>query len=252
MTRRLILLAALAMLAACASDPENRFIDPADVLYREAHANIQAGNYVSAETQLRDIMSYYPFTDFSIQAHLDVLFVLLQRRMPEELAEEAERFIRENPRHPEIDYVYYMKGLAFFEAMTNPVRELVNIDPARQDVENAKTSFRNFSQLVARFPDSEYSKDARLRMIALKDRIARHEIYVAIHYMEQGAWVSALQNAFRVLREFQGTPAEIDALMVMAQSYEALGLEELAATPRRIIAANPDREPMVLEKGSER
>lgn len=246
MTRRLILLACLITLAACASGPKVRYIDPADVLYREAHQALVDGNYRRAEVELRQIMSHYPFTDFSVQAHLDVLHVLLQLHRPEELAEEADRFIRENPRHPHIDYAYYMKGLAFFPEMTNAVRQLVNIDAARQDVENAKTSFRNFSQLVGRFPDSKYSKDARLRMIDLKKRIARHEIHVADYYMRRGAWVSALQCAYRVLTEFQGTPAETDALMVMIESYEALGLEKLAETPRRILAANPDREPVVL------
>ncbi|HEX7047860.1 MAG TPA: outer membrane protein assembly factor BamD [Gammaproteobacteria bacterium] len=246
MTRRLILLACLTVLAACASEPKDRYLDPADVLYREAHQSLVDGHYRRAEMELRQIMSHYPFTDFSVQAHLDVLHVLLQLNRPEELAEEADRFIRENPRHPDIDYAYYMKGLAFFPEMTNPVRQLVNIDAARQDVENAKTSFRNFSQLVSRFPDSKYSKDARLRMIDLKKRIARHQIHVADYYMRRGAWVSALQSAYRVLTEFQGTPAEIDALMVMIESYEALGLEKLAETPRRILAANPDREPVVL------
>ncbi|HEX7029682.1 MAG TPA: outer membrane protein assembly factor BamD [Gammaproteobacteria bacterium] len=248
MIRRTTLLACLALLAACASAPQERIIEPADVLYREAHESLRNGNYLHAEGELREIMSHYPFTDFSVQAHLDVLHVLLQLNRPEELAEEADRFIRENPRHPEIDYVYYMRGLAFYQPLTNVLREFADIDAASQDVENAKTAFRNFSQLVTRFPDSTYSKDARLRMIELKNRIARHEIYVAEYYMRRGAWVSALQNAYHVLKEFQGTAAEIDALMVMARSYEALGLEKLAETPRRILAANPDREPMVLGK----
>ncbi|HEX6927604.1 MAG TPA: outer membrane protein assembly factor BamD [Gammaproteobacteria bacterium] len=248
MIRPLALLVFLLALAACASGPENRYIDPPDELYREAHESLDEGNYMRAETVLKDIMSHYPFTDYSVQAHLDVLYVLLQLDRPEELAEEADRFIRENPRHPKIDYAYYMKGLGFFEALTNPVRELLDLDVARQDIENAKTAFRNFSQLVSRFPDSEYSGDARLRMIALKKRIARHHIYIASHYMRQGAWISALQNAFHVLKEFQGTPAEIDALMVMVRSYEALGLDELAETPRRILAANPDREAAVLKR----
>jgi len=252
MIRQLLLLACIAVvLTACAGDPSSRFIPAADVLYRDAHTSLESGNYLRAETKLKQIMAHYPFTEFSVQAHLDLLFVLLNLHHPEELSEEADRFIRENPRHPEIDYAYYMKGLAFFGPDSNPIRDMLEMDAARQNVENAKTSFRNFSQLVSRFPDSEYSKDARLRMIELKHRMARHLIYVAEYYMRRGAWVSALRNAYEVLKEFQQTPAEIDALMVMVRSYEALGMDELAEAPRSILAANPDREPVVLERKRE-
>lgn len=245
--RTTLLLTGLLVLAACSTTPDD-YIKPAGVLYREARESLEAGNYQRAQTQLQQILSRYPFTDFAAQAHLDILFVLVELDQADAAAEEAERFIRENPRHAEIDYAYYMKGLAFYQSLTNPLRELADIDPARQDVENAKTSFDNFAQLLSRFPDSKYASDARQRMIELKNRIARHEIHIADYYMRRGAWVSALRAAYRVLTEMQGTPAEIDALLVMERSYEALGLEELAETPRRILAANPGREPAVLER----
>src|SRR5690606_38724248 len=109
--RQLLLLACIAVvLTACAGDPSSRFIPAADVLYRDAHTSLESGNYLRAETKLKQIMAHYPFTEFSVQAHLDLLFVLLNLHHPEELSEEADRFIRENPRHPEIDYAYYMKG----------------------------------------------------------------------------------------------------------------------------------------------
>ncbi len=247
LTPRLLLVAALLAAAACSTVPD-RQIEPADVLYREAHENLVAGNYQRAETELQQIMSRYPFTDYAVQAHLDILFVMMQLHMPEALSEEADRFIRENPRHPEIDYVYYMKGLGFYHGLTNMFREFAGMDVAQQDIQDAKASFQNFAQLVSRFPDSKYAGEARLRMIELRERIARHEIHVADYYMRRGAWISALQRAYHVLRELQGTAAEIDALMVMEQSYEALGLEDLAATPRRILAENPDRAPIVLER----
>lgn len=246
MTHRLVFAACLLALTACASDPHDRNIEPADVLYREAHESMVEGNYVRAQTQLQQIMSHYPFTEYSVQAHLDVLFALLQLDVPESLAEEAERFIRENPRHPRIDYAYYMQGLGFYRGLTNPLRRLADIDVAQQDVENARTSFRNFSQLVSRFPDSEYAADARLRMVELKERIGRHQIFIAEYYLRRGAWISALQSAYDVLKEFQGTPVEVDALMIMVRCYEELGLDDLAETPRRILAANPEREPVIL------
>lgn len=247
MKQKLLPLVFLLTLAACSTTgPET--IKPADVLYRDARESVELGNYQRAEDELKTVLSHYPFTEFAVQAQLDLLYVLMQLNDPEALDEEAERFIRENPRHPEIDYVYYMKGIAYYRNERNPLEEIADIDMATRAAGDAETAFRNFSQLVARYPDSEYAADARLRMVELRNFIARHEMLVASFYMKQGAWISAIHRAERVLREFQGTPAETDALMVLERGYEQLGLDDLAETPRRILAENPDRKPVVFKQ----
>lgn len=248
MKQRLILSLLFAALAACASTPEDEPILPVAELYGAAHESMGYGNYQRAESLYKQIMSRYPFTDYAVQAHLDILYVFLQLTQPESLAEEAERFIRENPRHAELDYVYYMRGLGYYHRYPNLLEQVVDVDLARRDVEDARTAFRHFSQLVNRYPESDYAADARLRMTELKNRIARHEIHIADYYLRRGAWVSAIQRARTVLTELQGTPAEIDALMVLEKSYRELGLEDLAENARRILAANAGREPVILEE----
>lgn len=247
--RLFTLLGLVFMLAACAgSRDELRRVPSVEKLYHDAHQSLQAGNYLRAERQLRVILSRYPFTDYAAQAQMDMLYTYLQMEDPDSLLEEADRFIRENPRHPNIDYVYYMRGMGYYQATRSLLQSLFNIDTARREVSNAEQAFTYFSQLVARFPDSAYSADARLRMIELKERIARYEIYVAEYYLRQGAWISAIQRAQRVLREVQGTQAEIDALIVLERAYTELGMNDLADNARRILAANATREPIILER----
>lgn len=248
MKYRLLLITSLVIFAGCSSTPDDLVIQPADDLYREANQSIEYGNYQRAERQLRLVLARYPFTEYAAQAHMDILFVYLQLEDPESLVEEADRFIRENPRHPNIDYVYYMKGMGYYRVTQSRLEGLFRIDSARRDISNAETAFRFFSQLTSRYPESPYTADARLRMIELRNRIARHEMHVANYYLERGAWISAIQRANRVLRDLQGTPAETDALIVLARAYEALGLDDLAATPRRILAANPGRAPVIVER----
>lgn len=248
MKQRLLLVLLLASSVACSSRDDVVQIQPPDELYRAAYNSMEYGNFQRAEEQLKRILSRYPFTEFAVQAQLDLLYVFLQLNQPESLDEEAERFIRENPRHPRIDYVYYMQGVAWYVNTTNLLENIADIDIAQRYIGDAETAFENFAQLVNRYPDSEYTPDARLRMIELKNRIARHEIIVAKFYMQRDAWVSAIQRAQRVLRDMQGTPAEIDALLVLERAYRELGLEELAESSRRVLAANPGREPVVIER----
>lgn len=241
-------LAALVLLAGCSTTPDEFGGEPVDELYRNAHESLQGGNTLKAEELYNRVMSRYPFTEYATQAHLDILFVYLQMNEAELLAEEADRFVRENPRHPNIDYVYYMRAMAYYPLTPNPVEALFDIDLAKRDISTAEQSFNYFTQMISRFPDSRYAADARLRMIELKNRIARHEAYVMDYYLRRGAWVSAVRRANRVLQDFGDTPAAIDALVTMEQAYTELQLPELAETPRRILAMNPDREPLIVKR----
>lgn len=241
-------LTALVLAAGCSSTPDEFTGKPADELYRDARASLQSGNTIKAEELYNRVMSRYPFTEYATQAHLDSLYLYLQLNEPESLAEEADRFVRENPRHANIDYVYYMRALAYYPTTPNPLEELFDIDLAQRDISNAEKSFRYFTQMVSRFPDSKYAADAKLRMTELKERIARHELHVIDYYLRRGAWVSALRRAERIVRDFSDTPEVIDALMAMERCYEELDLPELAETPRKILAANPGRQPVLLKR----
>lgn len=246
--RNLAFVLTTLLAAGCASSPDDGVGMPVEKLYANAYDSMQVGNTQKAEDYYNRIMSRYPFTEYATQAHLDILYVYLQMNEPESLIEEADRFVRENPRHQHIDYVYYMRAMAHFPTLPNPLESLFDIDLAKRDISNAERSFSFFTQLIARFPDSAYAADAKLRMIDLKHRIARHEMWVADYYLRRGAWISALRRAERVVKDFDDTPAVIDALITMERSYEALDLPELAETPRRILAMNPGRVPVILER----
>lgn len=241
--------AALLLLAACSSTPDDGIVGmPVEELYVNAYDSMQTGNTLKAEDYYNRIMSRYPFTDYATQAHMDVLYVYLQMNEPASLVEEADRFVRENPRHPHIDYVYYMRALAHYPTTPNPLESMAGIDMAQRDISNAEKAFSFFTQLVARFPDSPYAADAKLRMIDLKHRIARHEMYVADFYLRRGAWISALRRAERVVTDFSDTPAMVDGLIALERAYTELDLPELAETPARILDMNPDRVPVILQR----
>lgn len=230
----------------CASTPSD-VIEPADVLYRQAYESMQNNNFALAGDRLNTIMARYPFTPFAVQAHLDSLYVFHQLEQPEVVAEEAERFVRENPRHPSIAYAYYMKGLAYYREEPTLLDNWFDVDIAAREMEYSKKSFQYFRELTVQFPDSEFAVEARQRMLELRYRMARHEIHAAEYYVRRGAWISAIGRASTVLKEFPNTPSEIDALMILARSYAELGLDDLAEETREILAANQGRSTAVID-----
>ena len=102
----------------------------------------------------------------------------------------------------------------------------------------SREAFDIFKELVMRYPDSRFTPEARRRMHGLVLAQAEHELKTARYYFVRNAYVAAIERAQRVVREFQNTPMRDDALELIAQSYEALKLTELAADTRRIIELN--------------
>ena len=100
----------------------------------------------------------------------------------------------------------------------------------------------DFAELVKRFPESRYAKDAGLRMLFLRNNLAQYEMHVADYYMRRGAYVAAANRAKQVIENYQGTPAVPQALVVLVQAYRKLGLDDLAADAERVLKLNyPER-----------
>lgn len=237
MRNLLFILISLAILAVagCASTPDR----PMSVkqMYAQASSSLDSGNYDGAVQQFRNLQARYPFGDYAVQAHLDLIYALYLGDKPDECAEEAERFIRENPRHPNVDYAYFMRGLAYF-VKPGRLESLFGVDTAMKDVANAKQSFQYFQILVQSFPDSHYAADARQRMIFLRNYLAKHEMFVADYYMRRGAYIAATQRANYVLENYQTSQSAPRAIWILEQAYRKLKLDDLADDAAQMRKAN--------------
>ena len=153
----------------------------------------------------------------------------------------ADRFIKLHPRHSNVDYAYYLRGLVRFTEGKRFLDRIAPRDLAQHDPSAALQSFRAFDELVQRFPESRYADDSRQRMRYLKNILASHEVAVARYYMERGAWLAAANRGRYVIENYQRTPAVSDALRIMVTAYRELGLDSLAANSERVLRLNyPD------------
>lgn len=237
---RLLIVFVLAASAGCASsrDDEVNPDENAKRLFMEAERGMRAGNFAGAIASLENLTAIYPFSEEARQAQLNLIFVYWQNDQRESAITAADRFILENPTHPRVDYALYMKGVARFPGDAGPLERLFRVDMDKRPPGEMQSAFNVFAQLVQQHPDSEYVADARQRMIYLRNRMAAHEIRVAEFYMDRSAYVAAINRARNVVESFQATPAVRPALEIMAEAYDALGLAELAADTRQVLAAN--------------
>ena len=243
--RRWLLLGLLILslgLSACGNKNERDLRSGADELSERAVKAMKSGNYRNAVGYYEALVARYPFSNQAKQAQLDLIYVYYKNGDADSVVEAALQFERENPRHPRVDYALYMRGVALFSGEHNRFHRLLRIDLAMRPPVEALESFSAFGQLLQRYPNSIYAEDARQRMIFLRNRLADHENYVARYYMERSAYAAALNRAKFVVETYDGAPAVAESLDIMLESYEKLGMQDLAADTRRILRENfPDR-----------
>lgn len=238
MTPRLLIIAtALLALAACTTREVNTGPGP-DELFAQGKRQMDNGDYIGAVTSFENLETRYPFHPLAKQAQLEEIWGWYQAGNIEAAEQAAERFIRENPRHENVDYAYYLRGLIFFDQPPDIFERTFRVDLTRRPGFEAEQSFLNFRIFLERFPDSPYAEDARHRMVFLRERLARLELHVARYYMRRQAWVAAANRARGVIETYDGTTPVPHALEVMIHAYGQLGLVDLAGDAQRVLDAS--------------
>jgi outer membrane protein assembly factor BamD len=231
-------MAAALLLAGCASQASKDQNLAAAALYKSIQANLAAGNYKTAISRLQTLEARFPFDVYGTQAQLDLIYANYMNDDNDTAVDTADRFIREHPRHPDVDYAYYMKGVANFDADPGLLLGWFGHDNFQRNPDKSQKSFQAFQLLLQKFPNTKYAADARQRMIFLRDRLANYEWAVADYYMRRGAWISAIQRADNIIDKYQQAPRTKDALQILATAYNKLGLTDLANSAQQVLALN--------------
>jgi outer membrane protein assembly factor BamD len=245
--KHLLLIATLAFTAACSSNkPEVDENLSETELYQQAQDDLDNSSYNDAVAKLKALESRYPFGRYAEQAQLELIYAYYKNVEPEAAKSAAERFIRLHPQHANVDYAYYLKGLASFDQDRGLVARFLPLDLTKRDPGAARDSYNEFAQLTSRYPNSRYAPDAKARMIYLRNLLAAYEIHAAHYYLTRQAYVAAANRGRYVVENFQETPAVADGLAVMVEAYQRLQLNDLAASSLETLKLNyPDHPTLV-------
>ncbi|MBC8519076.1 MAG: outer membrane protein assembly factor BamD [Gammaproteobacteria bacterium] len=238
----LLLVSILASgLSGCSLLPEQIDVTEdwsANRFYFEAHEAMTSGGYEKAIEYFEKLQARFPYDKHAMQAQIETIYAYYKWDESASAIAAADRFIKQHPRHPSVDYVYYMRGLVNYDEGRTMLSDIALTDPATRDPKAMREAFHYFSKLVTRFPQSKYSEDARKRMLFTRNKLAEHELHVAKFYMDREAYVAASKRANYVIENFQKTPVVRDALLLLVDIYHKMGMEDLAADTERVYAAN--------------
>lgn len=237
----------LLALAGCAwmpwgdDDTEDAVETTEQALYRLAQAGLRSGNYTQSIVRLERLEARFPFGRYAEQAQLELIYAHHMVRDFDAARAAADRFIRLHPQHQNVDYAYYLKGLSALARDRASFSRIAGSGTGRRDVSNMRQAFVEFQDLTTRHPNSEYAKDARQRMIHLRNVLAQAEVNIALYYLSRGAFVAAANRARHVVEHYSRTPPAADALAILIEASWKLGLTDAAEDALRVLALNfPD------------
>ncbi|MDD5296386.1 MAG: outer membrane protein assembly factor BamD [Rhodocyclaceae bacterium] len=207
----------------------------ADKLYSEAKDALTDGGYDKAVKYLEKLESRFPYGRYAQQAQMEIAYAYYKQGEPISAIAACDRFIKLHPNHPNVDYMYYLKGLVNFNDDMGFLGRFSDQDQTERDPKAASESFDAFKVLVVKFPESRYTPDAILRMKYLVNALAAHEVHVARYYLKRGAYLAAANRAQFAIQTYPDAPAQEEALYLLVKSYEALGMKDLKADAERVL-----------------
>ena len=233
------MLAAAMVLAACDTTPRDETVRwSPEKLYSEAKQEAAAGSYEKAIKLYERLEGRAAGTLLAQQAQIERAFLLWKSGEKAQALSTLERFIKLHPTSPALDYALYLQGLVNFNDNLGLFGTLASQDLSERDQQASRDAYQSFRQLTDQFPQSTYADDARLRMNYIVNSLAAYEVHVARYYFRRGAYIAAANRAQQTLQEFQQSPSAEEALYIMVQSYDRLGLTQLRDDAARVLSAS--------------
>jgi outer membrane protein assembly factor BamD len=225
--------------SSCASDHDIDLAtyveatDPADVLYNQGLANMNAGRLGEASKKFEAIDRQHPYSEYGRKALVMGAFADYRQGKYDEAINAGKRFVQLYPTDPDAAYAQYIVGLSYFR----------QIRDVTQDQKESRRAIEAMDEVVQRWPDSEYAEDAKTKIRFARDQLAGKEMQVGRYYLERREYIAAIKRFRYVVENYSNTRQVEEALARLTESYYAMGLTSEAQTAAAVLGHNyPDSE----------
>lgn len=225
--------------SACASDADvdlSTYVeqtDPADVLYNQGLANMNAGRLGEASKKFAAVDRQHPYSEYARKSMVMGAFANYRQGNYDEAINAGKRYVTLYPSSEDAAYAQYIVGLSYFR----------QIRDVTQDQKESRRAIEAMDEVIQRWPDSEYVEDAKAKIRFARDQLAGKEMQVGRYYLERREYIAAIKRFRYVVETYSNTRHVEEALARLTESYYAMGLTSEAQTAAAVLGHNyPDSE----------
>lgn len=229
---KLLNVVAIAMvlgLAGCSSLPEKQeIVGEVETLYNTGMDYLEKGSFGEAINTFEELERQHPYSGWATRAQMMVVFSHYSRENFDEAVISANRFIGAHPGHKDLPYMFYLKGMSFYN----------RISDVRRDQQFTEQSLKSFTELAERYPESEYARDAKLKITLCNDHLAGKEMMIGRYYQRNERHIAAINRFRAVVELYQRTSQTPEALYRLSESYLTLGITDEATQSAAVLGHN--------------
>jgi len=226
---RIMLMLLAIGLAACGDSKNQAYIEkPVDELYNKAMDALAEESYGSAAKTFDQVESQHPYSVWATKSQLMQVYAQYEDGKYDDAIIAADRFIQLHPGHRDVAYAYYLKAICYYMQITDVGR----------DQKLTELALKALDDVVRRFPDSKYARDAKLKLDFTRDHLAGKEMEIGRYYLKRGEYLAAMNRFKRVIDNFQTTTHVPEALERLVECDLALGLVKEAKENAAVLGYN--------------
>ena len=215
-------------LSACGSDEVAYFEQPVEDLYNDAMDQMLSNNFAAAAVAFDEVERQHPYSVWATKAQIITAFSNYQNNQYDEAILAARRFISLHPGNRDVDYAYYLVAISYYEQISDVGR----------DQKMTELAFEALEEIVRRFPDSVYARDATLKINLTRDHLAGKEMEIGRYYQSSGQHIAAINRFRNIIEKYQTTSHVPEALLRLTESYLALGVTDEAQATAAVLGHN--------------
>jgi outer membrane protein assembly factor BamD len=218
----------VAFLAGCASEEPEIPDQPAEVLYTNALSTLEDGRAQQAAKLFEEVERQHPYSSWATQALVMAAYSYYLMDDYDSAIPALENFIQLHPGNRNAAYAYYLRALCFYEQIADVTRDQGN-------TEQAQTAL---SDVIARFPNTPYARDASVKLDLVRDHLAGKEMEIGRYYLKRDMFLAAINRFRTVVEQYQTTSHVPEALHRLVEAYLSLGIVDEAQAAAAVLGYN--------------
>lgn len=228
-----LVLVTAAGLAACAGKTPPPQIGEVDTLYNTGMDQMQAHKWNSAVKTFDELDRQHPYSGWAVRGDMMTAYAQFRAEKYDDAQNTIDEFIRLHPGYKDLPYMYYLRALI----------DYYQIPDVSRDQSTTTDALNAFEEVVRRFPNTDYARDAKLKITLCRDHMAAQEMDIGRFYEQRKNYIAAVNRFQSVVKNFERTQQVPEALFRMTESYLALGLRDQAMRAAAVLGYNYPTSP---------